>query len=230
MTLKVYVDLMSQPCRALVLFLRANNVKYDEVSIAIRSGEHQTEEFSKINPIQRLPAISHDGFNLSESVAIFEYLAKEVPIADHWYPRATKSHARVTEFLNWQHMNLRFFGSMYFRNRVLKAKGTQGDGEGALGKTSTLDMGFEMVLGQMEEIWLSKSPFVNGFDEITVADLLAVCELEQPVIAGYDYSKDHPKIVEYMRRVRQRMNPEYDNVHKIVRTITEKLAIAKNKL
>jgi len=95
---------------------------------------------------------------------------------------------------------------------------------------STLDMGFEMVLGQMEEIWLSKSPFVNGFHEITVADLLAVCELEQPVIAGYDYSKEHPKIVEYMRRVRQRMNPEYDNVHKIVRTITEKLAIAKNKL
>uniref|UniRef100_A0A914XJ56 Glutathione S-transferase theta 1 n=2 Tax=Plectus sambesii TaxID=2011161 RepID=A0A914XJ56_9BILA len=230
MTLKVYVDLMSQPCRALVLLLRANNVQYEEVAIALRKGEHQTEEFAKINPMQRVPAISHNGFNLSETVAICDYLANEKLIADRWFPRANKAHARVNEYLNWQHMNLRFFASMYFRNRVLKSKGTQGGGEEALGKQSVLDMGFEMALGQLEEFWLGKSPYINGFDDITVADLLAVCELEQPVIAGYDYSKEHPKIVEYMNRVRQRMNPEYDNVHKIVRRITEMLASAKNKL
>lgn len=39
MTLKVYVDLMSQPCRALVMLLRANNVKYEEVAIALRKGD-----------------------------------------------------------------------------------------------------------------------------------------------------------------------------------------------
>lgn len=70
---------------------------------------------------------------------------------------------------------------------MLKAKGTQGSGEEALGKQRVLDMGFEMALGQMEEFWIAKSPFINGFNEITVADLLAVCELEQPVIAGYDH-------------------------------------------
>lgn len=33
-----------------------------------------------------------------------------------------------------------------------------------------------------------------------------------------------------MNRIRQRMNPEYDSVHKVARNVTEMLAKAKNKL
>lgn len=37
----------------------------------------------------------------------------------------------------------------------------------------------ETVLDQLETIWLKDRPFIAG-DHITIADLLAACELEQP--------------------------------------------------
>lgn len=37
----------------------------------------------------------------------------------------------------------------------------------------------ETVLEQFETIWLKDKPFVAG-NQVTIADLLAACELEQP--------------------------------------------------
>lgn len=37
--LKVYFDLMSQPCRAVMLFLKVNNISFSEKPIDLRHGE-----------------------------------------------------------------------------------------------------------------------------------------------------------------------------------------------
>lgn len=37
----------------------------------------------------------------------------------------------------------------------------------------------ETVLDQLETIWLKDQPFIAGH-QVTIADLLAACELEQP--------------------------------------------------
>ena len=39
--------------------------------------------------------------------------------------------------------------------------------------------GMERALDHLESVWLRESPFVAG-EQISVADLLAACELEQP--------------------------------------------------
>jgi glutathione S-transferase len=70
MSLKLFVDLMSQPSRALVIFCKAANIPFDLKSIRLAKLEHKTEEFSKINPFQTVPAIEHKGVNIIESVAI----------------------------------------------------------------------------------------------------------------------------------------------------------------
>lgn len=43
---------------------------------------------------------------------------------------------------------------------------------------------FEKCLDQMANIYLANSPFLNGFNDITFADLMAVAELEQPIAGG----------------------------------------------
>ena len=35
-----------------------------------------------------------------------------------WYPTELKARARVHEYANWQHLNLRMTGSMLFRTKV----------------------------------------------------------------------------------------------------------------
>ncbi len=57
-------------------------------------------------------------FNLvSVSVAIFMYLCDKYNKPD-WYPTETRERARVNEYANWQHLNLRASGAMLFRAKV----------------------------------------------------------------------------------------------------------------
>ena len=65
------------------------------------------------------------------------------------------------------------------------------------------ERGMEKVLSDIENIWLEKGQknYICG-DKISVADIIAVCELEQPSMAGYDVKKDHPILAKYMERVK----------------------------
>merc|ERR1712002_933825 len=51
--------------------------------------------------------------------------------------------------------------------------------------------GMEATLGDIETVWLNggKKKFLGG-DSISVADIMAATELEQPSMAGYDVTKD----------------------------------------
>lgn len=54
------------------------------------------------------------------------------------------------------------------------------------------------------------------FQAISVADILACCELEQPSMAGYDVRAGRAILADYMERVRNELNPHYDDAHKMV--------------
>ena len=58
-------------------------INYELFPIGPRTGETQTPEFTKINPKQKIPALQHGEFNLSESLAICRYLQKNFSILQH---------------------------------------------------------------------------------------------------------------------------------------------------
>lgn len=66
MGLKLYYDLLSQPSRALYIFLKVCNIPFEEKLINIGKGEHLRPEYQKIHPFQKLPAVEHNGFNMME--------------------------------------------------------------------------------------------------------------------------------------------------------------------
>jgi len=72
-------------------------------------------------------------------------------------------------------------------------------------------------LNDFERIWLAggDKKYVVG-DTISVADILAVCELEQPSMAGYDVTKDREVLTNYMNRIKTELNPHYDDISSIV--------------
>jgi len=220
--MKAYYDLMSQPSRAVYLLLRANSIKYTDCPVAIRKGEHLTPEYASINPFQKVPALDDNGFKLTESVAILKYLCdSQSSIPEHWYPKDLKARARVDEYMAWQHSNLRFYGSMYFRTVVLGNKPVDEK------KLETWRVGLEKSLSQIEEIFLKSSPYVNGSSEITIADLLAICELEQPIMAGYNVCEGRATIKAYMDRVQKQLAPHYEAAHKHCRQVASNVAKAK---
>lgn len=80
----------------------------------------------------------------------------------------------------------------------------------------------EKEMARMEELFasyfLASKPFITG-DSITIADLVAAMELEQPKAAGYKLAKTTE---EFLARVRDEIGAElYDKMHGPVRELAK---------
>lgn len=77
----------------------------------------------------------------------------------------------------WQHLSTRNFGVMYFQTLSLIPKMTGKPVDEKRAKEAKV--GLENCLNDITNYWLAKGRFIAG-DEISIADLLAAAELEQP--------------------------------------------------
>jgi glutathione S-transferase len=211
--LKVYYDLMSQPSRAVYLFLKVNNLPFVNKPVALRKGEHLEEEFKKINPFHLVPVIDDNGFKLTESVAILKYLADKYHVADHWYPNDLQRRALVDKYMAWQHLNLRLFGAMVFRTQVIDPRMTGQPVDTA--KLAKFQSELETTLDKIERIFLLDTTYLCGND-ISIGDLLGICELMQPMAVGHDVFKDRPKLAAWAKRVKERLNPHFDEANVMI--------------
>ncbi|NXA03446.1 GSTT1 transferase, partial [Sapayoa aenigma] len=134
------------------------------------------------------------------SVAILLYLAQKFKTPDHWYPSDLQKRARVDEYLSWQHTTIRAKASKVFLVRVLLPLLTGQPLPAEKLEVATEDL--NVVLKQFEEKFLQDKPFIAG-SEISLADLVALVELMQPVCAGYDLFEERPKLAEWRRQVEE---------------------------
>ena len=108
-------------------------------------------------------------------MAILRYLARTFPVEDHWYPKDSRSQARVDEFMAWQHTALRIPICRYIV-ALLKPDVLGGTPPGPA-DIAHYKKEMETALDKMESIWLEGSKFIHG-DQISIGDLLAIGEIE----------------------------------------------------
>ncbi|XP_068766784.1 glutathione S-transferase theta-2B [Struthio camelus] len=200
MGLELYLDLLSQPCRALYIFARSNNIPFEFKHVELMKGQHRMEDFRKVNALMKVPALRDGSFTLAESVAILLYLTRKFKTPDHWYPSDLQKRAKVDEYLSWQHVNIRGKGSKLFLTKVLLPllTGQPLPPE----KLEEVTEELNVVLKQFEEKFLQDKPFIAG-SEVSLADLVALVELMQPVGAGYNLFEERPKLAEWRSRVEE---------------------------
>ncbi|KAL0272169.1 UNVERIFIED_CONTAM: hypothetical protein PYX00_005248 [Menopon gallinae] len=178
MTLKIYVNFLSQPARALAIFLRQNKIPHTTKIVDLMSGEHMTKEYiQNVHQFGKVPAIDDDGFKMIESIAILRYLARKYNVPDHWYPKDLQKQARVDEFLEWQHIGARAPLAMYFRTLFLVPMVTGKPADEA--KVLSWKKKMETALDEIENVWLKRSQYLGG-DQISIADIIGLCEIDQP--------------------------------------------------
>jgi len=109
-------DISSQPSRALLIFLKMAQIPFVFKEVSLMDTAQYSKEYKRINPNGKVPAIYDKGFPLSESQACLRYLCRTRNVADHWYPKDVRKRAKVDEYLDWHHTNLRAaHGSYFFR-------------------------------------------------------------------------------------------------------------------
>ncbi|XP_067910808.1 glutathione S-transferase theta-2 [Heterodontus francisci] len=217
--LRLYFDVLSQPSRAVLIFLKRTGIPHVERPVALRKGEQRTPEFTKLNPMQKVPVIVDNGFVLTESVAILKYLATKYDVPQFWYPEDPMQRAKVDEYMAWQHINARYHAAKVFQLEILIPRMTgQPVDEIRLTKALTELNG---TLDRLESMFLKDQPFLCG-EEITLADLLAICELMQPIAADRDILKDRPKLIAWRNRVQSALGKTFDEVHSFLYQLRNK--------
>jgi glutathione S-transferase len=84
--------------------LREKAVPFDMQTLDLDKGEHRKKPpFAERSPTVKVPTIDHDGFWLSESLAIVEYLEERFPAPAHpaILPSAIQERAGARQLLGW---------------------------------------------------------------------------------------------------------------------------------
>ncbi|KAK9391409.1 glutathione S-transferase theta-1-like [Crotalus adamanteus] len=198
MVLELYLDLLSQPCRAVYIFAKKNNIPFMMKPVDMLKGQHFTEEFNKVNILRKVPVLKDGDFILEESTAILLYLIRKYNTPSYWYPPDMKKRARVDEYLAWQISTIRVGTSkiLWLKVVIPLFVGHQVSPE----KLHEAMEELNLAIQKLEDKFLQDKPFLIG-PEISLADLVAIVELMQPLGAGCDILEGRPKLQEWRKRV-----------------------------
>ncbi|KAG7490757.1 glutathione S-transferase theta-3-like [Solea senegalensis] len=214
--MELYLDLISPPCRSVFLFAKVLQIPFDFKLVKLSAGQQYTEEFGRISSIRKVPVMKEGSFILTESVAILKFLAQKhaSSAGDHWYPADLQQQARVNEYLSWQHLNLRIHGSRVFLLRTLYPLIM-----GSEVPEDKMDAAVENLtqsVNLLEEKFLQDKAFIVG-DKVSLADLVAVIELMQPIGTGLNVLEGHPRLIAWRERVKQEVGKKlFDEAHESV--------------
>ncbi|XP_043910125.1 glutathione S-transferase theta-1-like isoform X1 [Protopterus annectens] len=176
MGLELYLDLLSPACRVVYIFAKANRIPFEYKVVALMKGEQLSEDFGKVNPLKKVPALKDGDFTMSESIAILQYLAEKYKLSDHWYPANLEKRAKINEFLLW-HVNVvrpLMVKDFWFKVMAPTLLGRTAPAE----RLEAVAQEFSTVLDQFEKTFLQGKTYISG-EEISVADVVSFCDLIQ---------------------------------------------------
>ncbi|XP_037014723.2 glutathione S-transferase theta-2B-like [Artibeus jamaicensis] len=223
MGLQLYLDLLSQPCRAVYIFAKKNGIPFELRTVELLKGQHLNTEFLPANSLQRLPVLKDGDFILSESVAILIYLSVKYQTADHWYPSDLQARMRVHEYLGWHDDRIRStFGVSLWAQVLAPLIGIQLPEEKLRRNRAAMDR----ALQHLEDKFLGDKAFLTS-QQVTLADIMALEELMQVVALGCDLFEGRPRLAAWCQRVEAFLGADLcQETHSLILSIQE---LAANK-
>ncbi|XP_037679520.1 glutathione S-transferase theta-2-like [Choloepus didactylus] len=127
---------------------------------------------------------------LPTSVAILIYLSNKYQAEAHWYPPDPQARTRVHEYLGWHADCIRsVFGVPLWTQVLAPLIGNQVPKDKVERNRDFMDW----ALRQLEDEFLKDNAFLTG-QQVTLANLMALEELMQPVALGYNLFEGRPQL------------------------------------
>jgi glutathione S-transferase len=162
----VWLDPCTINCRKVLAGLDLLGIDFKEHTLSYFAGDQKSEEYTKINPMQTIPAARDGDCIITESNAILQYAADHVQHNDSAYPKDLKKRADVNRWLLWEASV--WFASNYkylIENVVQPILGKEPDNA----ITSGEDPNYHKLAGVLDA-QLAKTKYLTG-DDPTIADI-----------------------------------------------------------
>lgn len=191
--LRLYVDAQFTSPYAMSAFvvLREKGIEFDVRTLDLDASGNRTEDYARLSLTQRVPTLVHDGFALSESSAITEYLEDafpQVPV----YPLGVRQRAKARQVQAWLRSDL--LPIRQERSTLVVFYGTRAEplSPAAESAARKLFMAAQTLLAERPEYL---------FDQWSIADVDLALMLNRLILGGDTVP---PALVEYARHQWQR--------------------------
>ncbi|MFT7538810.1 MAG: glutathione S-transferase [Lysobacterales bacterium] len=156
--------------------LNSLGLEYELIPTSPMSGETQSEEYGKISPTRKIPAIDVDGFTLFESNSILRYLASREK--SELYPSNLEQRATVDAWMDYSSIHVSSAVGRIAFNRVFAPTfGMEVDEKSITTGLEFLDKQLPVVEKQ-----LSENTYIAGND-LSIADISLFASLDMIEVA-----------------------------------------------
>jgi glutathione S-transferase len=170
---------LSSPANKVRFVLNLLGLEYEYKQVNLRAGEHKKEEYLKIHPAGKVPALTDGDFCLFESNAMIRYLADKCnsPL----YPKDLKQRAVVDQWLDYGSMHLGAALARVTFNRVFAPV------IGMPVDESSLKTGLEFLSRDLPVVdkQLGKTKYIAG-TQLTLADINILSCLDPAEVSDID--------------------------------------------
>jgi glutathione S-transferase len=161
---------------------------YERVLIDLSSGAHHGTDYHAINPMEKVPALEHEGACVAECGAIVAFLAETFPQAGLAPPIGDVTRGR---YLQW----------LFFSGACFEAAITQKFANVQIPEKTAGWGSFDKVFNVLDEV-LSASPYMLG-EKFSAADVLIASDLHFGIDA-FKLVAPRPSFTAYLDRCRSR--------------------------
>ena len=198
--MKIYEDNKAPNPRRVRVFLAEKGIDVDYEQVTIMEGNHKTPEFTKLNPLQRLPVLElDDGAIISETISICRYFEESHPENPLMGTTPTEK-ALIDQYQRQVEFGLFMTIAQSFRHlhpAMAKLEVPQVAEWGEANKARAL-----AAMSWLNEA-LSTREFVAG-DTFSIADITALVAIDFRKVARIDIPEDYSHLLEWHKRVSAR--------------------------
>ena len=209
MVVKLYQDYLSQPCRAVLIFLNVCKIPIEEHEIALSRGDQLKPDILKLNPSKRVPFIidtTENDLFVFESNAIMRYIAnKYLKPENPYYPRDNIIHQlNIESAMRDYYTKIRPITLPVFIKILAPLQGSE-----SLYNKEQCHEQAKKILKYVDD-QLTHRLYITDLNRMTVPDLLFYCEIVQLGIISFDIKK-YKNVIDWLNRIG--INKHVKNAH-----------------
>lgn len=201
MTITLYNWPGSPPCGFVLALAKQLGLQLSIKNLDLANKEQLSEQYLKINPFHKVPAIDDDGFIVYESVAIAYYLLRKYAPKSDLYPEDMKLRTHIDQAIAAICGTVHPQVADFFRPRILLK--TKPRAEELTAYEDNVVKGMQQLIGDRK--------FAVG-DRLTLADLAIIPQLALALeVTPIDLSK-YPTLVSYYQHIKSQL-PYFEELY-----------------
>nr|XP_054923585.1 glutathione S-transferase 1-like isoform X2 [Dermacentor andersoni] len=202
MTITLYNINGSPPCNLVRALAKHLGIELKLVNLDAAKKEHLSDEYLKVNPFHKVPAIDDEGFIVNESNAIVYYLLRKYAPESELYPASIKIRTRIDQILSAVVTTIHNATIDTFRPLI--SRKTKPTPEEIAALEENIVIGLEHLIGD--------GKFAAG-DTFTIADMALAGRLPVALETNFVNPSKFPKLASYYDRIK-REQPYFEEIYK----------------